>query len=133
MPVHYCITILGIRVPLCGTVMEPQHPLECDKQQERHEYLFLLNLIMLINSNDSNAANNSNGNRTANPPKWVSTPHLNCKPHSMPVEKSEEPKECYTTSRRKKRKYRRYRHLLSEKVFLIYILFQKDVTWQLRQ
>ena len=65
MPVHYCITILGIRVPLCGTVMEPQHPLECDKQQERHEYLFLLNLIMLINSNDSNAANNSNGNRTA--------------------------------------------------------------------
>ena len=67
MPVHYCITILGIRVPLCGTVMEPQHPLECDKQQERHEYLFLLNLIMLINSNDSNAANNSNGNRTAQP------------------------------------------------------------------
>nr|DAJ56814.1 MAG TPA: hypothetical protein [Caudoviricetes sp.] len=40
MPVHYCITILGIRVPLCGTVIEPQHPLECDKQQERHEYLF---------------------------------------------------------------------------------------------
>ena len=78
MPVHYCITILGIRVPLCGTIMEPQHPLECDKQQERHEYLFLLNLIMLINSNDSNAANNSNGNRTAQPSEMgkYSTPEL---------------------------------------------------------
>lgn len=78
MPVHYCITILGIRVPLCGTVMEPQHPLECDKQQERHEYLFLLNLIMLINSNNSNAANNSNGKRTAQPSEMgkYSTPEL---------------------------------------------------------
>ena len=76
MPVHYCITILGIRVPLCGTVMEPQHPLECDKQQERHEYLFLL--YMSINSKDSNAANNSNGNRTAQPSEMgkYSTPEL---------------------------------------------------------
>ena len=39
--------------------MGPQHPLECDRQQERHEYLFLL--YMSINSKDSNAANNSNG------------------------------------------------------------------------
>lgn len=72
----YCITIFGIRVPLCGTVMGPQHPLECDRQQERHEYLFLL--YMSINSKDSNAANNSNGKRTAQPSEMgkYSTPEL---------------------------------------------------------
>nr|DAP81102.1 MAG TPA: hypothetical protein [Caudoviricetes sp.] len=33
----------------------------------------------------------------------------------------------------KERKYRRCHQLPQEKVFLIYILSQKDVTWQLRQ
>lgn len=39
---------------------------------------FLLNLIMLINSNNSNAANNSNGKRTAQPSEMgkYSTPEL---------------------------------------------------------
>ena len=39
---------------------------------------FLLNLIMLINSNKSNAANNSNGKRTAQPSEMgkYSTPEL---------------------------------------------------------
>lgn len=56
--------------------MGPQHPLECDRQQERHEYLFLL--YMSINSKDSNAANNSNGKRTAQPSEMgkYSTPEL---------------------------------------------------------
>ena len=68
--------IFGKRVPLCETVMGPQHPLECDRQQERHEYLFLL--YMSINSKDSNAANNSNGKRTAQPSEMgkYSTPEL---------------------------------------------------------
>ena len=50
--------------------------LECDRQQERHEYLFLL--YMSINSKDSNAANNSNGKRTAQPSEMgkYSTPEL---------------------------------------------------------
>ena len=51
--------------------MGPQHPLECDRQQERHEYLFLLYMSI-------NAANNSNGKRTAQPSEMgkYSTPEL---------------------------------------------------------
>nr|DAP81101.1 MAG TPA: hypothetical protein [Caudoviricetes sp.] len=37
-------------------------------------------------------------NQRPNPPKWVNTPLQNYKPHSILVEKLEEPKECYTTS-----------------------------------
>ena len=89
-PYINCIIILGICVPLCGTVIEPQHPLECDRQQERHKYLF--NYIYYVYQFQQiqcrqrpyspctcrSAANNRNGKRTAQPSEMgkYSTPEL---------------------------------------------------------
>ena len=45
-----------------------------------------------------NCLSGNNSTQRPNPPKWVNTPLQNYKPHSILVEKLEEPKECYTTS-----------------------------------
>lgn len=44
------------------------------------------------------SGNNSTQQPTAQPSERVNTPLQNYKPHSILVEKLEEPKECYTTS-----------------------------------